>query len=56
MPPPAKFQGRFNEFVSRAEEYSTAVGPFFPDLVGVPALSSIAGAGDCIVFEIVFRR
>ena len=31
---PAEFQGRFNEFVGRAEEYSTAIRPFFPDLVG----------------------
>src|SRR5271163_3663178 len=31
---PAEFQGRFDEFVGRAEEYSTAIRPFFPDLVG----------------------
>jgi hypothetical protein len=31
---PAEFQGRFDEFVGRAEEYSTAIRPFFRDLVG----------------------
>jgi hypothetical protein len=31
---PAEFEGRFDEFVGRAEEYSTAIRPFFPDLVG----------------------
>ncbi len=37
---PAEFQGRFNEFVGRAEEYSTAIRPFFPELVGfLPAHS-----------------
>jgi len=31
---PAEFKGRFDEFVGRAEEYSTAIRPFYPDLVG----------------------
>jgi hypothetical protein len=31
---PAEFEGRFHEFVHRAEEYSTAIRPFFPDLIG----------------------
>jgi len=31
---PAEFKGKFDEFVGRAEEYSTAIRPFFPDLVG----------------------
>jgi hypothetical protein len=31
---PAEFESRFNEFVGRAEEYSTAIRPFFPDLIG----------------------
>jgi hypothetical protein len=30
---PDEFKGRFDEFVGRAEEYSTAIRPFFPDLV-----------------------
>jgi|HubBroStandDraft_1064217.scaffolds.fasta_scaffold1285423_1 hypothetical protein len=29
---PAEFEGKFNEFVGRAEEYSSAIKPFFPDL------------------------
>lgn len=38
---PDEFQGRFDEFVGRAEEYSTAIRPFFPDLVGfLPARRS----------------
>jgi hypothetical protein len=32
---PAEFKGKFDEFVGRAEEYSTAIRPFFPDLVGL---------------------
>ncbi len=32
---PAEFQGKFEEFVDRAEEYSTAIRPFFPDLVNL---------------------
>ena len=32
---PAEFKGKFNEFVGRAEEYSTAIRPFFPDLVNL---------------------
>jgi hypothetical protein len=31
---PTEFKGKFDEFVGRAEEYSTAIRPFYPDLVG----------------------
>jgi hypothetical protein len=31
---PAEFKGKFDEFVGRAQEYSTAIRPFYPDLVG----------------------
>ena len=31
---PTEFKGKFDEFVGRAEEYSTAIRPFFPHLVG----------------------
>jgi len=29
-------KGKFDEFMGRAEEYSTAIRPFFPDLVSFP--------------------
>jgi hypothetical protein len=31
---PSEFKGKFDEFVGRAQEYSTAIRPFYPDLVG----------------------
>ncbi len=31
---PSEFKGKFDEFVGRALEYSTAIRPFYPDLVG----------------------
>jgi hypothetical protein len=30
---PKEFKGKFDEFVGRAEEYSTAIRSFYPDLV-----------------------
>lgn len=29
---PAEFKGKFSDFVGRAEEYSTAIRAFFPEL------------------------
>ena len=34
---PAEFKSKFDEFVGRAEEYSTAIRPFFPELLGFTA-------------------
>jgi hypothetical protein len=31
---PTEFKGKFDEFVGRLEEYSTAIRPFYPDLLG----------------------
>jgi hypothetical protein len=31
---PSEFKGKFDEFVGRAQEYSTVIRPFYPDLVG----------------------
>jgi hypothetical protein len=31
---PTEFKGKFDEFVGRAQEYSTAIRPYYPDLVG----------------------
>jgi hypothetical protein len=40
---PTEFKGKFDEFVGRAQEYSTAIRPFYPDLVGfLPDRRSIA--------------
>lgn len=40
---PTEFKGKFDEFVGRAEEYSTAIRPFYPDLVRfLPDRRSIA--------------
>ncbi len=40
---PSEFKGKFDEFVGRAQEYSTAIRPFYPDLVGfLPDRRSIA--------------
>jgi hypothetical protein len=42
---PTEFKGKFEEFVGRAEEYSTAIRPFYPELVGLlPTRRAVSNA------------